>query len=83
MRITVVLLLAAVGFLIAALSTDRVALAWGSVALSVVTAALILRRWRRSWLQRRDEPEDEAILPEDGPLVESRLGSEVNLITAI
>ena len=56
---TGVLLLAAVGLLIAALSTGHVGLAWGSVALSAVAAALILRRWRRSWLTRQDAPEDE------------------------
>ena len=53
-----VLLLAAVGLLIAALGTGHAGLAWGSVALSVVAAALIIRRWRRSWLQRQDGPED-------------------------
>lgn len=53
-----VLLLAAVGLLIAALGTGQVGLAWGSVALSVVAAALIIRRWRRSWLQRQDGPAD-------------------------
>ncbi|MGH3824480.1 MAG: hypothetical protein ACRDRA_16850 [Pseudonocardiaceae bacterium] len=68
MRLAVVLLLAAVGLLIAALSTDRAALAWGSVALSVVAAAIIIWRWRRSWLQRRDEPEDEPVLLADEPM---------------
>jgi hypothetical protein len=64
--VTGVLLLAAVGLLIAALSTGHVALAWGSVAISAVAAALILRRWRRSWLTRRDAPEDELdLLVED------------------
>ncbi|MGB6161564.1 MAG: hypothetical protein WCF33_19590 [Pseudonocardiaceae bacterium] len=53
-----VLLLAAVGFLIAALGTGHAGLAWGSVAFSAVAAALIMRRWRRSWLQRQDEPAD-------------------------
>jgi hypothetical protein len=63
---TGVLLLAAVGLLIAALSTGHVGLAWGSVALSAVAAALILRRWRRSWLTRQDAPEDEPdLLAED------------------
>jgi hypothetical protein len=56
--VTVALLLAAVGSLIAALGTGHTGLAWGSVALSAVAAALILRRWRRSWLQRQDTPED-------------------------
>lgn len=64
-----VLLLAAVGLLIAALGTDRVALAWASVALSVVAAAMILRRWRRSWLQSREEPEDETVLSDDEPII--------------
>lgn len=54
--VTVVLLLAAVGLLIAALGTGHAGLAWGSVALSVVVAAMILRRWRRSWRQSQDEP---------------------------
>ncbi|MFN2479613.1 MAG: hypothetical protein ABR615_10655 [Pseudonocardiaceae bacterium] len=64
--ITGVLLLAAVGLLIAALSTGHVGLAWGSVALSAVAAAMILRRWRRSWLKRQDAPEDESdLLVED------------------
>jgi len=63
---TGVLLLAAVGLLIAALSTGHVGLAWGSVALSVVAAVMILRRWRRSWLARQDAPEDESdLLAED------------------
>lgn len=65
-RLTVALLVAAVGFVIAALSADHVVLAWGSVALSAVAAAMIMRRWRRAWLRRRDEPEDEpALLPEE------------------
>ncbi len=64
--VTGVLLLAAVGLLIAALSTGHVGLAWGSVALSVVAAAMILRRWRRSWLTRQDAPEDASdLLVED------------------
>jgi hypothetical protein len=70
-RLTVALLLAAVGLLIAALSTDRVALAWGSVAISVLVAAIIIRRWRRSWLQRRDSPEDESVLLSDGSITGS------------
>ncbi len=53
-----VLLLAAVGFLIAAVGTGHAGLAWGSVAFSAVAAALIMRRWRRSWLQRQDELAD-------------------------
>jgi hypothetical protein len=59
-----VLLLVAVGLLIAALGTGRTVLAWGSVALSAVVAVVILRRWRRSWLHRHSEPdwpEDELI----------------------
>ena len=62
--VTVVLLLAAVGLLIAALGTGHAGLAWGSVALSVVVAAMILRRWRRSWRQSQDEP---VLLLEDEP----------------
>ncbi|HEU0128150.1 MAG TPA: hypothetical protein VFQ48_06040, partial [Pseudonocardiaceae bacterium] len=49
------LLLVAVGLLIAAVGTGHLALAWVSVALSAVVAALIVMRWRR----RRDEPEVE------------------------
>lgn len=74
MRLTVVLLLAAVGLLIAALSTDRTILAWGSVTLSVVAAAMILRRWRRSWLQRQDAAEDESVVLEDEPVTDIEPG---------
>jgi len=63
--VTVVLLLAAMGLLIASLGIGHAGLAWGSVALSAVAAALILRRWRRSWLQGQDSPEDELVLPPD------------------
>jgi hypothetical protein len=50
----------------AALGTGHTGLAWGSVTFSIVAAAMILRRWRRSWLQRQDAPEDElALLHED------------------
>ena len=70
MRLTVILLLAAVGFLVAALRTDHAGLAWGSVALSVVAAAIILRRWRRSWLARADSPDDELVLAEDEPVMD-------------
>ncbi len=65
MRVTIILLLAAVGFLVAALRTGHVGLAWGSVALCAVVAALILRRARRSWLQSQDSPEDELVFLED------------------
>jgi hypothetical protein len=70
----VVLLLAAVGFLIAALGPGYAALAWVSVALSALAATLILRRWRRSWLQRRDTPEDESTLAEDELIVDTEAG---------
>jgi hypothetical protein len=60
--ITVVLLLAAVGLLLAAMSTGHVVLAWGSVAFSAVVAVRILVRWRRSWRRRHDAPEDESLL---------------------
>ncbi|MGH3692427.1 MAG: hypothetical protein ACRDRX_00200 [Pseudonocardiaceae bacterium] len=76
MRLTVVLLLAAVGLLIAALGTDRTGLAWGSVALSAVAAARILRRWRRSWLQRQDAPDDESALLQDKPITGAEAGDE-------
>jgi hypothetical protein len=63
------LLLAAVGLIVVALSTGHAGLAWGSVVLSAVAALLILRRWRRSWLQRQDAPEDELVLlVEDEPI---------------
>ena len=65
MFVTVVLLLAAVGWLVVALGTGHAGLAWGSVTLSAVAAALILRRWWRSWLQCQDTPEDELVLLED------------------
>jgi hypothetical protein len=67
----VVLLFAAVGLLIAALGTDHTGLAWGSVVLSVVAAGMILRRWRRSWLQRQDAPEDESALRQEGELFDA------------
>jgi hypothetical protein len=73
-RHTVVLLLAAVGLLIAALSTGRSGLAWGSVGLSAVAAVIALRRWRRSWLQRRDAPEDEPVLLADEPITHAAGG---------
>ncbi|MGH3763957.1 MAG: hypothetical protein ACRDS0_17000 [Pseudonocardiaceae bacterium] len=73
-RLTVVLLLAAVGLLIASVGPGRAGLAWGSVALSVVAAGLIVRRWRRSWLQRRDAPEDEIVLLEDAPITDAEAG---------
>ncbi len=64
MLLTLVLLLVAVGLLIAALGTGHQALAWVSVALSAVVAALIVMRWRR----RRDEPEVEpVVLLDDEP----------------
>ncbi len=65
--LTVVLLLVAVGLLVAALTTDHIALAWGSVAVSVAVAAMILARWRR----RRDAPEIETgVLLDDEPVEE-------------
>lgn len=65
MLLTLVLLLVAVGLLIAALGTGHLALAWVSVALSAVVAALIVMRWRR----RRDEPEVEpVVLLDDEPV---------------
>ncbi|MDQ3761864.1 MAG: hypothetical protein M3460_09220 [Actinomycetota bacterium] len=69
MQLTVMLLLAAVGLLVAALGTGHISLAWGSVAVSAVVAAMILVRWRRSWRQIRDAPEAEPVLlPEDKPV---------------
>jgi hypothetical protein len=73
-RLAVILLLAAVGFLVAALCTGHAGLAWGSVALSVVAAAMILRRWRRSWLQLQDSPDDQLVLLEDEPIRDTETG---------
>jgi hypothetical protein len=75
----VVLLLAAVGLLIAALGTGYTGLAWGSVALSVVAAVMILRRWRRSWLQHQDAPVVTASAEVDAPPSENILLSENTL----
>ena len=63
MLVPVVLLLAAIGFLVPSLSPGHSALAWVSVGLSGVAAVLILRRWRRSWARRQEALEDE---PEQG-----------------
>ncbi|MGH3882344.1 MAG: hypothetical protein ACRDRY_14905 [Pseudonocardiaceae bacterium] len=75
MRLTVVLLLVAVGLLVAALGTGRIALAWGSVVLSAVVAAMIVARWRR----RRDAPDVEPVVllddePVDVPYVDPLVG---------
>lgn len=59
------LLLAAVGLLVAAFGSGHAGLAWGSVVLSAVVAVLILRRWRRSWLQGQDAPEPDEGRPEE------------------
>ncbi|MGH3673585.1 MAG: hypothetical protein ACRDSH_23645 [Pseudonocardiaceae bacterium] len=69
------LLIAAMGLLVVALGTGHAALAWGSVALSVLVAALILRRWRRSWLQRQDTPEEDLEEDED-QLIDAELGEQ-------
>ncbi|MGH3854475.1 MAG: hypothetical protein ACRDR6_13470 [Pseudonocardiaceae bacterium] len=80
--VVTVLLLAAVGLLVAAFGTGHAGLAWGSVVLSAVVAALILRRWRRSWLQGQDAPEPEQSEPgqaseeEDADLGEEDLREE-------
>jgi hypothetical protein len=70
------LLLAAVGLIVVALSTGHAGLAWGSVALSVVAVALILRRWRWSWLQRQDTPEDELVLLLEDESINTELGEQ-------
>jgi hypothetical protein len=71
MLTVVLLLLGAVALLIAALTTDHIALAWGSVAVSVAVAAMILLRWRR----RRDAPESETgVLLYDEPVEAVRTG---------
>ncbi len=56
MLLTGVLLLAAVGLVVAALSTGHTALAWGSVALSAAVAVMIVVRWRRRWNAPEAEP---------------------------
>lgn len=80
-RLTVVLLLAAVGLLIASLGPGRAGLAWGSVGLSAVAAAIILRRWRRSWLRGQDASEDEIVFSEDEPITDAEVG-EAQLASA-
>jgi len=72
-RLAIILLLAAVGFLVAALRAGHAGLAWGSVALSAVAAAMILRRWRRSWLQLQDSPDDQLVLL-DEPITDAETG---------
>ena len=57
--VVTVLLLAAIGLLVAAFGTGHAGLAWGSVAMSAVVAALIITRWRQSWRQRQDTLGDE------------------------
>lgn len=74
--ITVVLLLAAVALLVAALGTGHAGLAWGSVVLSAVVAALILTRWRRSWVQRQDAPDDELIVLLEDESVDAEPGEQ-------
>jgi hypothetical protein len=56
MLLTGVLLVAAVGLVVAALSTGYTALAWGSVALSAVVAGMIVVGWRRRWNAPDIEP---------------------------
>jgi hypothetical protein len=73
---TVVLLLAAVALLIAALGTGHAVLAWGSVVLSAGAAALILTRWRRSWVQHQDGPDDELIAPLEDESVDAEPGEQ-------
>jgi hypothetical protein len=70
---TVVLLLGAVGLLVAALGTGHIALAWGSVAVSAVVAAMILMRWRR----RRDAPEIEPVVLLDDEPVDAERGGQL------
>jgi hypothetical protein len=73
MFLTVVLLLVAVGLLVAALGTGHIALAWGSVAVSAVVAAMILVRWRR----RRDTPEIESVVLLDDEPVNAGHGGQL------
>jgi hypothetical protein len=73
-RLAVILLLAAVGFLVAALRMGHAGLAWGSVALSAVAAAMMLRRWRRSWRQLQDSPDVDPAVLEDEPIVDAAAG---------
>jgi hypothetical protein len=70
---TVVLLLVAVGLLVVALGTGHIVLAWGSVAVSAVVAAMILVRWRR----RRDAPEIEPVVLVDEEPVNAGHGGQL------
>jgi hypothetical protein len=70
---TAVLLLIAVGLLVAALGTGHIALAWGSVAVSAVVAAMILMRWRR----HRDVPEIEPVVLLDEEPVNAGHGGQL------
>jgi hypothetical protein len=81
-RLPVILLLAAVSFLVAALRAGHAGLAWGSVVLSAVAAAMILRRWRRSWLQLEDSPDDQLILSEDEPITDAETRAPAS-VTAV
>ena len=72
MLLTGVLLLAAVGLVVAALSTGYTALAWGSVVLSAVVAGMIVVRWRRRW----DAPEIEPVELLDEEPVEAVHGDQ-------
>ncbi len=81
MLLTVVLLLAAVGLLVAALGTGHSLLAWGSVALSAAAAGRILVRWRRRWNAPEVEPvelldDEPAEAGHGNPLVEAGQGAE-------
>jgi hypothetical protein len=62
----ITLLLAAVGLVIAAISTGQAGLAWGSVVLTLAAAVMSLLSWRRSWLRRREISQEQDI--SDGPL---------------
>lgn len=83
MRLAIILLLAAVGFLVAALRTGHTGLAWGSVALSAVTAGMILRRWRRSWQQLQDSPDDQLVLLEDEPTTNAETGEATSVPASV
>jgi hypothetical protein len=84
MLLTGVLLLAAVGLVVAALITGHVTLAWGSVALSAAVAIITVVRWRRRW----DAPEVESVELLDGEPVMAAHGDQladpapVNPVTA-
>jgi hypothetical protein len=58
--LVLLLVLAAFGLLVAALSTGKTAWAWGSVSASLVAAVLLMVDWWRRRASPADAPGDEA-----------------------